>query len=63
MARKNGSAIATMLTLRQEPNVVFKYGGSDARFHNLGGVPFLFWKLIEDSKTSAAEKIDLGRSD
>ncbi len=63
LARKNGSAIATMLTLRHGSDVVFKYGGSDARFHSLGGVPFLFWKLIEESKASGAEKIDLGRSD
>jgi CelD/BcsL family acetyltransferase involved in cellulose biosynthesis len=63
LARKNGSAIATMLTLRHGPYVVFKYGGSDPRFHGLGAVPFLFWKLIEESKASGVEKIDFGRSD
>jgi len=63
LARKNGSAIAAMLSLRQGSCAVFKYGCSDARFHSLGGVPFLFWRLIEESKTSGAEKIDLGRSD
>jgi hypothetical protein len=26
-------------------------------------MPFLFWKLIEESKASGAEKIDFGRSD
>lgn len=63
VARKNGTPIASMLTLRHRSNVVYKYGCSDARFHNLGGMPFLFWKLIEESKQSGAERIDLGRSD
>jgi CelD/BcsL family acetyltransferase involved in cellulose biosynthesis len=63
VVRNNGDAIATMLTLRHGPCVVFKYGCSDGRFHRLGGVPFLFWKLIEESKASGAEKIDFGRSD
>jgi hypothetical protein len=26
-------------------------------------MPFLFWKLIEESKSSAAEELDFGRSD
>lgn len=63
LARKNGSAIAAMLSLRHGSCAVFKYAGSDARFHSLGGMPFLFWKLIEESKASGVEKIDLGRSD
>jgi len=63
LARKNGVAIATILALRHGKRVIFKYGGSDARFHNLGGMPFLFWKLIEESKELGVEKIDLGRSD
>ena len=63
LARKNGIPIAAMLTLRHGSTVVFKYGCSDARFHNLGGVPFLFWKLIEDCKASGVESIDLGRTD
>jgi lipid II:glycine glycyltransferase (peptidoglycan interpeptide bridge formation enzyme) len=43
--------------------VVYKYGCSDGKFHHLGGMPFLFWRLIEDSKASGMEKIDFGRSD
>jgi hypothetical protein len=43
--------------------VVYKYGCSDEGFHSLGGVPFLFWKLVEESKASGAEKIDFGRTD
>jgi CelD/BcsL family acetyltransferase involved in cellulose biosynthesis len=63
IARQNRIAIAAMLSLRHRSNVVFKYGCSDAKFHNLGGMPFLFWKLIEESKAKGAESLDLGRSD
>ncbi len=63
LARKDGLAIAAMLTLRHGSSVVYKYGCSDQSSHNMGGMPFLFWKLIEDCKASAAESIDLGRSD
>jgi CelD/BcsL family acetyltransferase involved in cellulose biosynthesis len=63
LARKNGAAIAGILTLRHGPSVIYKYGGSDEKFHNLGGMPFLFWKLIEESKAAGAEVIDFGRSD
>lgn len=63
LARKNGLPIAGLLTLRHRSSVVYKYGGSDERFHPLGGMPFLFWKLIEESKASGAEEIDFGRTD
>jgi CelD/BcsL family acetyltransferase involved in cellulose biosynthesis len=63
VARKDGTPISAMLTLRHRSSVIYKYGCSDERFHNLGGMPFLFWKLIEASKASGAEKIDFGRSD
>jgi CelD/BcsL family acetyltransferase involved in cellulose biosynthesis len=63
VARKNGTAIAAMIILRHGSCVVYKYGCSDERFHSLGGMPFLFWRLVEESKLSGAERIDLGRSD
>ena len=63
VARKNGAAIAALLTLRHRANVVYKYGCSDGAFHQLGGMPFLFWKLIEESKASGAGLIDFGRSE
>jgi hypothetical protein len=52
-----------LLTLRHRSSVVYKYGCSDQRFHHIGGMPFLFWRLIEQSKASGANAIDLGRSD
>ncbi|MBZ5679314.1 MAG: GNAT family N-acetyltransferase [Acidobacteriia bacterium] len=63
VARKDGFGVAAMLTLRHRSRVIYKYGCSDERFHNLAGVPFLFWRLIEESKTSGIEEIDFGRSD
>jgi lipid II:glycine glycyltransferase (peptidoglycan interpeptide bridge formation enzyme) len=63
VARKNDRAIAAILTLRHGSSVIYKYGCSDARFHGLGGMPFLFWRLIEESKASEAKEIDFGRSD
>jgi CelD/BcsL family acetyltransferase involved in cellulose biosynthesis len=63
VARKNGTPISAMLTLRHRASVIYKYGCSDERFHNLGGMPFLFWRLIQESKACGAEKIDFGRSD
>lgn len=63
LARKDGRPIAAILTLHHGSSVVYKYGCSDERFHNLGGMPFLFWRLIEESKAAGAAEIDLGRSD
>jgi hypothetical protein len=63
LVRKDGIAIAAILTLRHRGTVVYKYGCSDAQFHHFAGMPFLFWKLIEESKTAGAEQIDFGRTD
>lgn len=63
LTRKDGIAIAAILTLRHRSSVVYKYGCSDAKFHHLGPMPFLFWRLIADSKTSGINDIDFGRSD
>jgi CelD/BcsL family acetyltransferase involved in cellulose biosynthesis len=63
MVRKDGKAIAAMLTLRHRGTVVYKYGCSDEKFHHLAGMPFLFWKLIEECKAEGAQEIDFGRTD
>jgi len=63
LVRKDGSALAAMLTLRHRSSVIYKYGCSDQAFHQLGVMPFLFWKLIEESKAAGIEEIDFGRSD
>ena len=43
--------------------MVYKYGGSDTRFNNLGGTAMLFWQAIKDAKQAGAEVLDFGRSD
>ena len=63
VARKNGAAVASMITLRHGANMIYKYGCSDGAFHQLGGMPFLFWKLIEEGKATGAECLDFGRSE
>jgi hypothetical protein len=63
LARKDGRAIAAILTLRHREKIVYKYGCSDAAYHHLAGMPFLFWKLIEESKAQGAKEIDFGRTD
>jgi lipid II:glycine glycyltransferase (peptidoglycan interpeptide bridge formation enzyme) len=63
LVRKDDIPIAAILTLRHRRTVVYKYGCSDERFHHLAGMPFLFWKLIEESKMAGAEQLDFGRTD
>jgi hypothetical protein len=43
--------------------MVYKYGGSDAKFNNLGATPMLFWRAIKDAKDAGMEELDLGRAD
>jgi Acetyltransferase (GNAT) domain len=63
MVRKDGVPVAAILTLRHRGTVVYKYGSSDERFHRLGGMPYLFWRLIEESKLEGIEQIDFGRTE
>lgn len=60
---RNGQPAAGVLTLTHGTTVVYKYGGSDVRYNALGGMPLLFWAVIEDAKRRGAEELDLGRSD
>lgn len=63
LASQGANPVGALFTLRCEGTVVYKYGCSDERFHHLGAMPFLFWKLIEESKREGAERIDFGRTD
>lgn len=63
MALLNQRAVASIITLRHNDTVVYKYGGSDAAFHNLGAMPLLFWQTIQQAKSERATELDLGRSD
>jgi hypothetical protein len=63
IAKKDGLAIAAILTLRFKDTLVYKYGCSDALFHPLGGMHFLFWKSICDAKSDGLRVFDMGRSE
>jgi lipid II:glycine glycyltransferase (peptidoglycan interpeptide bridge formation enzyme) len=63
LASKDGQPIAGILTLFYKQTLVYKYGGSDGRFHSLGGMPLLFWKAIQEGKRLGAREFDLGRSE
>ena len=55
--------VAAILTLRHKDTLVYKYGGSDPRFSNLGGTHLLFWRSIEEAKAEGLRRFDLGRTD
>ena len=60
---KDGQPIASMLTLSFKNSLVYKYGCSDGKYHNLGGMPLLFWKTIQEAKELGVHQLDLGRSE
>lgn len=63
VASKGSQPIGSILTLRYKNTLVYKYGCSHAQFHNLGAMPLLFWKAIQEAKEQGATELDLGRSD
>jgi hypothetical protein len=63
LVRKGNDPVAAILTLKHRDTVIYKYGCSNEKFHHLAGMPFLFWNLIEESKTAGAAMIDFGRTD
>ena len=62
-ASKDGRAIASVMTLSFKKTIVYKYGGSDAKYHRLGGMASLFWQVIQQGRAAGIEELDLGRSD
>lgn len=61
VASHNGNPVAVMLTLTHNRSIVYKYGGSDLRYSNLGGLALLFWKTIQEAKTENIQELDFGR--
>ena len=55
--------IGSILTLSHRDTYVYKYGCSDARYHNLGIIPFLLWSAIRTAKERGMRVFDFGRSD
>src|SRR5262249_26306738 len=63
VALKEGRPVASILTLRYQKTPVYKYGCADGRYNNLGGMPLLFWRAIQEAKREGLTVLDLGRSD
>ncbi len=63
VALRNATPVAALLTLSFRDTVTYKYGSSDERFNAFGGMPFLFWKTIEEAREQGFASLDLGRSD
>jgi hypothetical protein len=63
MASKDDVPLASILTISHKRTLVYKYGCSDSKFHNLGGMALVLWRAIRDGKQSGAVELDLGRSD
>ena len=63
VASKDGLPIAAILTLHHGNTLLYKYGCSDARYHNLGAMHLLLWRSIQEAKEANLGTFDLGRSD
>jgi len=63
VAFKKETPVASILTIRHTKTLVYKYGCSDSRYNNLGGIPLLFWHAIRDARASDIKELDMGRSD
>ena len=63
LASKDGRPLAGILTLHFKNVLVYKYGGSDSRFHRLGAMHALLWRAIQQAKSDGVSTFDLGRTD
>ena len=63
VAYKDDRPVAAVLTLRHKDTLVYKYGGSDSRFNNLGSMHFLLWRAIQEAKASGLHFFDFGRTE
>jgi hypothetical protein len=59
---KDVRPVASILTLSYKNTIVYKYGCSDLTLSNLGGTPYLFWRVIQQAKEDSMVELDLGRS-
>jgi CelD/BcsL family acetyltransferase involved in cellulose biosynthesis len=61
VARHQGRAIASIITLQHKKTATYKYGCSDAADNNRGGTQLIMWQAIETAKAEGMESMDLGR--
>jgi hypothetical protein len=62
VAYKDRTPISSVLTLQLKDTLYYKYGCSDARYHNLGATPWLLWRAIAAAKANGATRFDMGRT-
>jgi CelD/BcsL family acetyltransferase involved in cellulose biosynthesis len=55
--------LAAIMTLTHNRTLTYKFGCSDAKFHKLGAMQFLFWHAIQDGKQRGFRIFDFGRSE
>lgn len=55
--------VAAMVTIRHRDTMVYKYGGSDPRFNNLGSMHLLLWRSIQEAKAAGLHCFDFGRTE
>ncbi len=63
VASHGGTPVASIVTLRYQHTVIYKYGASDPSRYHLGGMIALLWRAIQDAKANGASVFDMGRSD
>ena len=63
IALSSNVPIAGIVTIRFKESLVYKYGASNQKYFNLGGMQILFWRAITAAKLQGLNEIDLGRSD
>ncbi|HEX3740984.1 MAG TPA: GNAT family N-acetyltransferase [Terriglobales bacterium] len=54
--------IAGIVTICLKESLVYKYGASNEKYFNLGGMQMLFWHAITVAKMEGLKEVDLGRS-
>jgi CelD/BcsL family acetyltransferase involved in cellulose biosynthesis len=59
---RDGEVAGAILTISYKGTMMYKYGATNAKYHNLGTMPFMLWKAIEDAKADGATEFDFGRS-
>ncbi len=63
IALHSGRPVAGIITIIHRHTITYKYGCSDPDLTNLGGIPWLFWKVIKEANSWRLRELDLGRSD
>jgi hypothetical protein len=63
VAYRDETPVAAILTVRFRDVVYYKYGCLDARFNQLGAMPWLLWRAIAAAKSNGANEFDMGRTE